>query len=78
MREAEIDVVIKDLVSLKDGQNDDLGKILTPAIALLKDFRKQRFSMRQLMGQLGAILNYSKNNIKLVEDLRKISFGKKR
>lgn len=78
MREAEVDAVIDGLVSLRDGKDDGLGKILAPAIKLLKDYRKQRHSMRKLMGQLGAIKSYSQNNLKLVQELRGEIFGGKK
>lgn len=46
--EAEIDNVLAELVSLKDGENDDLGKMLGRAIKVLKACRQDRAYYQQL------------------------------
>lgn len=40
--EAEIDNSLAELVYLKDGENDALGKLLSRAIRLLKAYRQDR------------------------------------
>ena len=61
--EAEIDNALAELVYLKDGENDDLGKLLGRAIKLLKAYRLDRAIYRQLAAEykkLEATLKTSK------------------
>lgn len=49
--EAEIDNVLAELVYLKDGENDELGKLLGRAIKVLKGCRQDRAYYRQLAAE---------------------------
>lgn len=46
--EADIDNALAELVYLKDGENDALGKLLGRAIKLLKAYRQDRAYYQQL------------------------------
>lgn len=46
--EAEIDNVLAELVFLKDGENDELGKLLGRSIKVLKACRQDRVYYQQL------------------------------
>jgi len=69
MNEAQIDVAIANLVHLKDGRNDDLAKLLNPAIEALKDYRTNRMAWRKMISQL-------REAEKLVQELRSSLGGK--
>lgn len=49
--EADIDNALAELVYLKDGNNDDLGKLLGRAIKLLKAYRTDRAYYKQLVAE---------------------------
>ncbi len=78
MREKEIDAALHNLVSLKDGKQDELGEILDPAIKALKEFRRQRAIWRESAKRLHAIKRLTKSSDKMIEELRQAYHGRKK
>ena len=70
LNEAELDIAIANLVSLKDGQQDELAKLLDPAISALKKCRTERMRWKETAKQI-------KNAENLIKDMKKTFGGKK-
>ena len=69
VKEAEIDIALAELVHLKNGENDALGKLLNRAIKLLKKYREERAHYQKLGVDHKKLVETHRSLIKTIREL---------